>query len=164
MGSNHSSQSKAILVKNKKTSLREISKEITNNTECLLDELNGCAICLDTINTDEREIIKTDCGHYFHKKCLKEWFSKSLSCPLCRKNLTHFNIHMNININLNTNLNKQYEIGKNYSITHYNFQAEEIGMLIHIFRPNEHGNKCFIFKINGNDKYFFDNIYEFKLV
>jgi hypothetical protein len=160
MGSNHSSQSKAILVKNKETSLKEITNEITKDTECLLEELKGCSICLDTIDNDEREIIKTDCSHYFHKKCLKEWFSKSLSCPLCRKNLTHFNLHMNTN----TNLNKKYEIGKNYSIMHYNFQAEEIGMLIHIYQPNEHGNKCFVFKINGTDKYFFDNIYEFKLI
>ena len=162
MGSNHSSQSKSILVKNKETSLREVSREIRNDTECLLDELdelNGCSICLDTIEIDEKEIIKTDCNHYFHKECLKEWFSKSLSCPLCRKDLTNFNIHMNIN----TNLNKKYEIGKNYSITRYNI-LYEIGMLIHIYQPNEYGNKCFVFNINGTEKYFFDNIYEFKLI
>jgi len=48
------------------------------------EEIHECSICLEKI--DEKNKIKTDCGHYFHKKCLKEWTNKSVgvSCPNCR--------------------------------------------------------------------------------
>lgn len=43
-----------------------------------------CSICLEQI--DEKDKIKTDCNHYFHKKCLRTWSDKSMgvSCPNCR--------------------------------------------------------------------------------
>ena len=25
------------------------------------------------------------CGHLFHKNCIKKWFRKNPTCPLCRK-------------------------------------------------------------------------------
>jgi hypothetical protein len=38
-----------------------------------------CSICLvDTSN------MRTLCGHYFHKSCLKKWLEKNASCPNCR--------------------------------------------------------------------------------
>jgi hypothetical protein len=30
------------------------------------------------------EILSVECGHTFHRRCLKRWFSKSNTCPLCR--------------------------------------------------------------------------------
>lgn len=27
---------------------------------------------------------KLACGHTFHKRCIRKWFSRSLTCPYCR--------------------------------------------------------------------------------
>ena len=45
-----------------------------------------CSICLDPFKKDET-LLKIDCHHYFHKKCLLEWFINHSTCPLCRLNL-----------------------------------------------------------------------------
>jgi len=52
-----------------------------------LNELDKCSICLDEINNNTPNI---ECGHIFHRKCLKEHFKSQdneYSCPLCRKKL-----------------------------------------------------------------------------
>lgn len=44
---------------------------------------DACSICLDDV-TDTmplRQIRR--CGHVFCARCLSEWFSRRLSCPLC---------------------------------------------------------------------------------
>lgn len=41
-----------------------------------------CPICLDVFN-DAVHLSK--CGHEFCNLCLKQWLSKSQSCPICRK-------------------------------------------------------------------------------
>ena len=63
---------------------------------CLEEEYN-CSICLTKINKNE---MKLDCGHKFHKNCIKKWLISEKkvvvfnendnlnldgSCPLCRK-------------------------------------------------------------------------------
>jgi hypothetical protein len=32
-------------------------------------------------------IVKTPCGHYYHKDCLEKWLKLAQTCPLCRLNL-----------------------------------------------------------------------------
>ena len=44
-----------------------------------------CPICLDVFN--EAAHLDT-CGHEFCNSCLKQWLSKSQSCPICRKDAT----------------------------------------------------------------------------
>lgn len=44
-----------------------------------------CSICLEGMETN---IIKTLCNHMFHEKCLSQWTTKNILCPLCRGNLT----------------------------------------------------------------------------
>jgi hypothetical protein len=39
-----------------------------------------CAICLEKCNN------RTDCGHFFHKKCISDWEQISGTCPVCREN------------------------------------------------------------------------------
>lgn len=42
-----------------------------------------CIICMrDGKNDYEGGMLK--CGHYFHNKCISQWFDKSLTCPCCR--------------------------------------------------------------------------------
>ena len=33
---------------------------------------------------DENSIIKLDCNHYFHHKCLETWILRKRTCPICR--------------------------------------------------------------------------------
>lgn len=50
-------------------------------SEDMLSE--NCVICADLYKKDEF-IIKLDCEHIFHKKCILKWFDKDNTCPLCR--------------------------------------------------------------------------------
>lgn len=49
---------------------------------------NECAICLDTIDIKDLEILK--CTHKFHKECINSWIQKSPTCPYCREFLKPF--------------------------------------------------------------------------
>ncbi|XP_028403586.1 epidermal growth factor receptor substrate 15 homolog [Dendronephthya gigantea] len=40
-----------------------------------------CSICRDKIENDEA---KLECGHRFHRKCVKQWIQTERTCPLCR--------------------------------------------------------------------------------
>ncbi len=46
---------------------------------------NQCAICLETINSDDSsQSYKIDCNHEFHTDCIMKWFRLGNSnCPLC---------------------------------------------------------------------------------
>lgn len=52
-------------------------------------EEEECAICQE--RHDDDVIIKTECGHSFHKKCLGRWCNTptdaSKTCPICRANI-----------------------------------------------------------------------------
>ena len=49
---------------------------------------NICTICQEPLKENEYYRELQGCEHCFHKKCIDEWFYKSMSyvCPLCRKN------------------------------------------------------------------------------
>ena len=66
-------------------------EEISENRECV--------ICLDKLKEEskkeeeeekkekeesERQIAKLKCNHYFHKKCISNWFDQKPDCPICR--------------------------------------------------------------------------------
>ena len=68
-------------------------KERSLEESLIQDNLSdNCSICLENYLKNDK-IIKLDCDHIFHKKCLKKWFkilidkSEDLNCPLCRNNL-----------------------------------------------------------------------------
>lgn len=46
-----------------------------------------CALCLEEY-TEEEEVLKLPCAHLFHEGCIGPWFVKSLSCPLCQKEVS----------------------------------------------------------------------------
>ena len=48
---------------------------------------NTCRICLEYYNTD---IIKLNCNHIYHKKCLAKL--NKYTCPLCRQNIDIYKI------------------------------------------------------------------------
>ncbi|BAT22735.1 hypothetical protein [Yellowstone lake phycodnavirus 3] len=41
-----------------------------------------CPICY--ISLDIGETCKTSCDHTFHRTCLRTWYSRNTSCPMCR--------------------------------------------------------------------------------
>jgi len=53
-------------------------------TEYLIDIVQ-CPICYDIVY--EADIHTTSCAHKFHRKCLEQWLSAHISCPVCRANL-----------------------------------------------------------------------------
>jgi len=52
------------------------SSENTNAVEC--------AVCLEPIQTQERNFLATKCKHQYHWECVKEWWREHGTCPHCR--------------------------------------------------------------------------------
>jgi len=44
-----------------------------------------CAICLTELDFSKDHISATECGHMYHKACLKGWIKNKPDCPECRK-------------------------------------------------------------------------------
>ncbi|XP_077336038.1 E3 ubiquitin-protein ligase TTC3 isoform X2 [Lithobates pipiens] len=42
-----------------------------------------CIICHDELK--QNPVHKLDCGHYFHKHCIKTWLNTQSTCPTCRE-------------------------------------------------------------------------------
>jgi Zinc finger, C3HC4 type (RING finger) len=55
---------------------------MARQSECEEEE---CSICMKLLGM---KFYTTECGHQFHKQCIKRWFTQSKSCPLCRGGLT----------------------------------------------------------------------------
>lgn len=48
----------------------------TKSFEYKADEI--CSICLDS-----NPLFITECGHYFHDRCIYSWLDTKTSCPNC---------------------------------------------------------------------------------
>ena len=64
--------------------INKIKKKRINFTNDLQDK--ECSICLEEFKENEL-LIKLECNHYFHEKCIHDWFKSNMNCPLCRLNL-----------------------------------------------------------------------------
>ena len=52
--------------------------------EDLIDPANReCCICLEENKLDDH-VIRMPCAHIFHSDCIKDWLSRSCTCPVCR--------------------------------------------------------------------------------
>ena len=69
---------------------------------------NQCAICQEDMKKNQL-VLKTHCGHFFHKKCISKWYGKqnfTPTCPMCRaeqnSNYKHENVyHVHTCYNIN---------------------------------------------------------------
>lgn len=48
---------------------------------CCAGKGAACAVCLESM---DEGMVRTSCGHEFHKTCMTAWAVQSASCPLCR--------------------------------------------------------------------------------
>lgn len=46
-----------------------------------LSDTNECSICCNALDGG---VYTTKCGHKFHLECIVPWYSKHITCPLCR--------------------------------------------------------------------------------
>ena len=59
------------------------------------NEINSCLICWenndDIINYDSLTIYNRicKCNGHFHLKCINQWTTNTMSCPICRSKLIH---------------------------------------------------------------------------
>lgn len=44
------------------------------------DKIHECSICICELDKDT---VKTDCGHYYHKGCIVPWIKIHNRCPVC---------------------------------------------------------------------------------
>ena len=45
-------------------------------------EDDNCIICIDNLSNDYATL---QCGHHFHRACVKPWMLRRQSCPICRQ-------------------------------------------------------------------------------
>ncbi|KAI3466076.1 hypothetical protein Pfo_022739 [Paulownia fortunei] len=50
---------------------------------CLDQQINFCVIC-QTDYEDEEDIGTVDCGHEYHRECIKKWLLMKNTCPVCK--------------------------------------------------------------------------------
>ena len=43
-----------------------------------------CPICLDELS---KQVIKLNCGHFFHPNCINDWKKINNVCPVCREKI-----------------------------------------------------------------------------
>jgi len=46
-----------------------------------------CSLCLEEFKAGE-ELLQLPCQHFFHENCVAPWFRRSLTCPLCKHELS----------------------------------------------------------------------------
>ena len=49
-------------------------------------EMTSCAICQESIIREEGVQLQA-CLHQFHSNCIREWFTQSVRCPVCRNDI-----------------------------------------------------------------------------
>lgn len=69
---------------------RSAVKKINALPDATLEQLSlnddVCSICCEEMKTGTAK--KTECNHYFHRKCLYKWICFETFCPLCHRNLS----------------------------------------------------------------------------
>ena len=69
----------------------------TNNIGYTEKVVKECSICFNTLK--QNNCIYLNCGHCFCP-CLFAWFTRELSCPLCRKEINGFQARLSKPINI----------------------------------------------------------------
>lgn len=63
------------------------NKDITKYSNIVKLCNEQCSICCNNFSEDDENILKLNCKHTFHENCIKNWFERSGTCPICRYNV-----------------------------------------------------------------------------
>jgi len=66
----------------------EINRALVSRTD--FSTPPTCSICQDTITSTECIELR-DCYHVYHRACINEWFTRSVLCPVCRRDIRESN-------------------------------------------------------------------------
>lgn len=61
----------------------ETGKPDTEDSEMNSDGLPSCAVCLCAYEEGEM-MRRLPCNHEFHLKCIDQWLTQRITCPMCR--------------------------------------------------------------------------------
>jgi hypothetical protein len=49
--------------------------------------VDRCGICQSQYRDEQHASMGSQCQHVFHEHCLRQWLTRSKTCPLCRINM-----------------------------------------------------------------------------
>lgn len=70
--------------------VRPTVEQIAANTtlgNLVSDTEHACAICQDSLQSEQEGRKLNACGHWFHKNCIDTWLSGNVHCPVCRHDI-----------------------------------------------------------------------------
>ena len=78
--------------------------------------VHECSICLDDFDPDKECVVSPmPCAntnlHVFHTKCIKLWLEKEFKCPLCKDDLTLYNM-----MTLKDNFETRYPLAEHTAV------------------------------------------------
>ncbi|XP_060182020.1 E3 ubiquitin-protein ligase SGR9, amyloplastic-like [Lycium barbarum] len=60
----------------------QLLKRIEVDGSIMMNE--DCAICLEELGKEQRELLCMPCSHIFHGDCITKWLENGHCCPICR--------------------------------------------------------------------------------
>lgn len=70
--------------------IRPTDHEIAQNTtvgNLVSDTEHSCAVCQDSLTSEQEGRKLNACGHWFHKSCIDTWLQRNVHCPVCRHDI-----------------------------------------------------------------------------
>lgn len=64
--------------------INNIEPSITNRIYDIVEVQEDWECCICLLGENEENVFHLRCGHIVHEMCALQWFSQSLTCPLCR--------------------------------------------------------------------------------
>ena len=61
------------------------SQQIRSSLEEVDGSQGNCAICQESITSNGSRI--RQCGHTYHRDCIRSWLTMSVGCPICRRDI-----------------------------------------------------------------------------
>ena len=118
---------------NQNNELISIINNYTSLSDIYTDDI--CVICLESMNIND-QIIKFNCNHIYHKKCISEWVLINDNCPICKDKLhisntinpinpiNHINPINPINPISNNNIQPSLNDSNSDSSDHYSIEMD----------------------------------------
>ena len=68
---------------NQRLNKEDVERNLTETYTIDSSDISTTEICFCQEDNVDDVIIKTNCGHYFHAKCLALWLVNQNACPMC---------------------------------------------------------------------------------